>query len=136
MHKFEIFIKTDQYVGNFERELCAYVFGYSSDFAQDWVLKMSESFKSDEQATNLVDITCIKYDSHGETICKIEKSDNLIVFFSGSPEKYMPAIIRRLMDFPKVLAESWEYAPKNVKIIEVSLYQVKEERQEVALFAL
>ena len=121
--KFYLLIETNQYTGNFERELCSYVFGAYYE-AQEWVEDLRKRFYSeigeDHALTNSLHHF---YDEHGETVCEIHNENCLKVFFDEDPTPFAEIIQERLIKFPAVLAYSWEFGTKNVQIKRVSLFQ-------------
>jgi hypothetical protein len=121
--KFYLLIETDQYTGNFNRELCSYVFGAYYD-AQDWVDDLRRLFYTEVGEDHaLTEMLLNFYDEHGPTVCEIHKQDNLKVFFESDPTPFMKLILERLKKFPAVLAKAGEFCPKNVKIKRVTLFQ-------------
>lgn len=121
--KFYLLIETNQYTGNFERELCSYVFGAYYD-AQEWVEDLRKLFYAEVgEDHELTDSLHQFYDEHGETVCEIYKEKSLKVFFDKDPTPFGDIIRERLKKFPEVLANSWEFAIKGVKIKRVSLFE-------------
>jgi len=121
--KFYLLIETNQYTGNFERELCSYVFGAYYD-AHEWTDDMRKLFGIEVGGDHaLTEMLHHFYDEHGETVCEIHKQDNLKVFFEIDPTRFMKLILERLKKFPAALAKAGEFCPKNVKIRRVTLFQ-------------
>ena len=121
--KFYLLIETNQYTGNFNRELCSYVFGAYYE-AQEWVDDLRKLFYSEVGEDHaLTEILHQFYDTHGETVCEIYQRDNLKVFFEEDPTPFSDLIQERLKKFPSVSATSWEFAVKNLKIKRVTLFQ-------------
>jgi len=121
--RFYLLIDTSEYTGNFNRELCSYVFGAYCD-AQDWVTALRESFQKEtgKVGEDISESLHNFYDEHGETVCEIYKENCLKVFFDEDPTPFMDVIMERLKKFPKALAASWEFSPKRVKIKRVTLF--------------
>jgi len=121
--KFYLLIETNQYTGNFNRELCSYVFGAYYE-AQEWVDDLRKLFYSEVGEDHaLTEILHQFYDTHGETVCEIYQRDNLKVFFEEDPTPFSDLIQERLKKFPSVSATSREFAVKNLKIKRVTLFQ-------------
>jgi hypothetical protein len=115
-NKYELEVTFNEYVGNFEREFCAYVFGYAEYGCHDWVHKLQEMF-GEEEGVEFADNFCEYlehfHDEHGPTICYISNPcEILCVKFDKNPKEHIPMILRRIDKFPSVLATCWEFAPK------------------------
>ncbi len=133
--KYKLLIKTNSYAGNFERELAAYVFGFYWN-CQDWIDDLASKFEmeADGDFQNWIDDSLIAfYDEHGQTCCRIEGGNNLSFEFDKNPSEYIGIIKQRLEKFPEVLAQTWEYAPKDVKILGVEVYkiEIKESKKKI-----
>ena len=122
--KYELEVTFNEYVGNFEREFCAYVFGYSDYGCHDWIQKLADNFELEEGKEFMESFN--EYlapfnDEHWLTICYIASENVLCIKFEKNPMEHIPLLVRRMEKFPLVLAESWEFAPKTVKILKVTL---------------
>jgi hypothetical protein len=123
MKKFYLLIETNQYAGNFGRELCSYVFGAYYN-TQEWVEDLRKLFDTEVGEDHvLTDNLHQFYDEYGETVCEIYNEKCLKVFFDEDPTPHMDIIQERLKKFPDVLATSWKFAVKNLKIKRVTLFQ-------------
>ena len=116
--RFILTIKTDSYVGNFDRDLTAYCFGWFSEFVHE---TFSEAFEKEEGEIDLHLINT--NDEHGATCCQIDgNSNHLLVYFARNPQKHLDLIKRRLLAFSKVYSKYHEYDRK-IKIKGISLYE-------------
>ena len=114
--KFILTIKTNNYVGTFERELVSYCFGWDSGLIDE---TFREAFKKEEGDIDLHLLNF--YNEHGDTCCAISgNSNDLLVYFSQNPQKYFDLIKRRLLAFPRVYSKFYEYDRK-IKIKWISL---------------
>lgn len=121
--KFFLLIETNTYTGNFERELCSYVFGAYYD-AQEWVDDLRKQFETEVGDDHpLTEMLFNFHDEHGPTVCEIYKQNSLKVFFEKDPSKYRDLIMERLKKFPEANAKAFEFAEKNIKIKRVTLFQ-------------
>jgi len=127
--KYQLLIKTNQYTGNFSRELLAYTFG-CCDTGQEWVndlAKLAEKELGEDFADSLSSKLYYYCDEYGQTVGEILGRNNFVVYFSKSPtDKELNILKERINKFPEALAKSWEFAPKNVEIKNVEFTEFKE----------
>lgn len=123
-------IQTNSYVGNFERELMAYVFGYDSDgFAEDMVKLFEKDIGDRFYMEEFLDYTAFgRYDSE-YTCYKISQHpliengecDSIYVCLNRPlPDDVFNMVLGRLDDF--CASYNKEYH-QNVKILDLSYYQ-------------
>ncbi len=123
MKNYKLLIKTNQYTGNFECELCAYVFGDYNTRTQGLDELFRVEVGEDHELSEMIKSF---YDEHGITICEIASNpNNLFIHFERNPKKYLKLIKERCDNFPEAYEKSYEYATKNVKITGFELYEVE-----------
>lgn len=127
--KYQLVIKTNQYAGNFNRELTAYVFGYDWD-VQEWVKKLSKDGVAAWEAKgyDIVEDLHHFYDEHGSTICEIggKNCSSIMVFFAVMPPaKMLDFVKQRIQEAPEKIAAVDEFTTKDIKIQRVTFGKFK-----------
>lgn len=130
---FELAIMTNSYAGNFERELCAHLFGWASEFASDDAEKLSEQaqkFWSAKHNMDTFDLIDIYEDEHGPTCCELygDKCFGINVKFSSNPSEFMSDIVERIESFPEAFLKTSKFAGKTkIKMLSYKLVRVSHE---------
>jgi hypothetical protein len=125
--KYKLIIQTNQYVGNFSRELTAFVFGYYWG-AQDWINKLSGigEIELGKYYDKILDCLHYFYDEHGDTICEIGSNQNdLVVYFDKKPNKnLLSVIIERINRSPEAISSINEFSVSDLKIKKIILIKI------------
>lgn len=99
--KFAVLVKTNQYAGNFEREMCAHLTGHvgecevGKEYVEDEIKELFKSIIGNESDDN----GCYRPVALG---CDIEggTSDDVVIFFNEKPtQKHLDTIKERIPDF-------------------------------------
>lgn len=126
MKKYELEIKFNVYVGNLEREFCAYVLGYSEYGGHDWVQALNDKFDKEEGtefSDDFAEYLEHFHDEHGPTVCYIASEKVLRIKFDKNPTEHLPMILRRMEKFPEEYMNAYEFSAKDVKILEANLIE-------------
>ena len=137
--KLFLIIKTDSYVGNFEKKLMAYVFGYSNDsstyselelFSYDMGEQWRETFLEylDKYAygQKFTEFTCYDIGSHPTN--KEYNCDSIFIGLKKSfPKDIATVIMNRLNDFCDYHAKSYK---EEIKVLDINYYHKNIEIQK------
>jgi len=129
---FELAIMTNSYAGNFERELCAHLFGWASEYASEDAEKLKEQankFWSAKHNMDSFDHIDIYDDEHGPTCCELygNKCFGINVKFTSDPSEFMPDIIERIGSFPAAWVEVDKYADPKLEMKSYKLVRISHE---------
>lgn len=131
--KYRLRIYTNSYVGNFERELTSYVFGYYNEDSDQRVFELYED-QTGERGEKLTESLSEFYDEHGHTCCEIDSdSNNLNVYFDEDPRKFMDIIDSRIDSFKEYWKSVYKFYDKNLIIINISFFEIITTEREIII---
>lgn len=139
--KYKLIINTNSYIGNYNRELMAYVFNFCTETSHEWTEALAEMAAAELEIEMPDNETCDLlyhfYDEYGQTVSELSNlGKTLTVYFEKNPSKYFDLIVDRLKRFPEIYEKSHEYATKNVKIVSVNLAEVETVTRELKAIKL
>ena len=139
--RYKLVIKTNEYTGNFHKELNAYVFGYQPEYEpHEWIKGLEKNFREaakgifsndpDENEEEFCEFYHYFYDEYGQNISELSNfagngigTLGITVHFEKDPMPLIPFFMERLKTFPQVEKDR-EFGSKNLKIKSVELLEV------------
>jgi len=129
---YKIIVETDQWPGNFNREMQLYVFGFKCDdfygdqhFVEEFPKKYEEWLEKDDCPL------FIFYNEYGQTSEEIVNDTDLEFYFTESPVPFWDVISKRIKQFPnkcKEILKKEKYFgfPGDLKIKKISIVSYSE----------
>lgn len=144
--KYKLVVDTDAYVGNFNRYMAAFVFGWlheccydefrdiSNDALKEYAKVLGIKCKDedeliDEAGDQVTEFLDVRYDEYGLTVFEMTglRSESITFFFEKNPKKILPIIVDRIQRFPAAYVDhkskSWRITEPMMEIKGIHLFE-------------